>query len=174
MLDYQTPRNLEESQKILHMLGVPELPAKKPCKKKRSWNREDVMFSEKTYPTKETIDNYEKIAKDCGTKLQAKKFLSLLYNDEDYKLLFSGEAVKKGANGKNWKQEGEWISPSLEYAYKISQAIGKTSWIKHGKHGKQSAAPDENRCQMITSSGNQCKRSISISLGGCYCTQHHR
>ena len=106
-----------------------------------------------------------------------KKFLDLLYASQEYsdchRLHVRHRKVKRGANAKNWKEDGKYICPSLHKADNIYQKLGKRVWCDNMKtKGTKFADTWINvpapQCQKITDySGNQCRRR-----GDCLCTQH--
>ena len=149
-------------------------------RKKSSWNREENTFSENCIMQKETLDQYEKLAKSEGTKKNAKLFMKKVYEDEGYKTRMSvprasgsgRSTIKRGKNGKNWMEDEKWICESLHYANKIYNALLKMNWVKGGNHGQQTSIDENNRCLFITKKGTQCIRS-QCSNGG-VCSQHFK
>ena len=114
---------------------------------------------------------------------KANAFLAKIYRDKNYIQQFSvGSKLKKrGANAKNWKENGEYICPSLHKIDNIYQAFGKSgTGKKKTKFSNtwptstgQSPIPPA-QCKQITKfSGEQCKRSSYNSPCG-YCTQHSK
>ncbi|MBH10047.1 MAG: hypothetical protein CMG74_06815 [Candidatus Marinimicrobia bacterium] len=165
-MESKTPREREpEPNPDLRLVSIILKPK---GRKKRTRNREENIFSENCIMQKETLDQYEKLAKAEGTKKNAKLFMKKVYEDEGYKTRMS--TIKRGNNGKNWMKGEEWICESLHYANKIYNAILKMNWVKDGNHGQQRTA--KNRCLFITKKGTQCIRS-QCSNGG-VCSQHFK
>ena len=82
---------------------------------KKTHNREENVFPENSIFAKETLDEYERLAKQEGPKENVKLFMKKVYNNEEYKTRMSiprasgsgSSTIKRGANGKNWKEEWE-------------------------------------------------------------------
>ena len=145
---------------------------------KKTHNREENVFPENSIFAKETLDEYERLAKQEGPKENVKLFMKKVYNNEEYKTRMSiprasgsgSSTIKRGANGKNWKEGGEWICESLHYANKIYNALLKMNWVKEGKHGMQKARNEATQCVFITKNDSRCIRSSCSS--SMMCTQH--
>jgi hypothetical protein len=131
---------------------------------------------------KEHSNLFQKKGTDCHES-KANTFLAKIYRDENYIQQFTvGSKLKKrGANAKNWKENGEYICPSLHKIDNVYQSIGQTGeGLKKSKFantwptstGKSPIPPAQ--CKQITKfSGEQCKRSSYNSPCG-YCTQHFK
>jgi len=116
-----------------------------------------------------------------------KAFREKLYATADY-LAFSRAArecdscrgvVRRGANAKNWRTNGQYKCPSLHLADNLYQMLGKRVWCQKMKdNGTEYAetwinTPD-HQCSVATQypDQHQCKRSAYD--GACRCTQHGR
>tara|TARA_B100001123_G_C14975419_1_gene893377 strand:- start:262 stop:774 length:513 start_codon:yes stop_codon:yes gene_type:complete len=161
---------LQEAQEILHQLGIPREPDSLPLKK--TWNRDCVEESDNWIIKKKTLEDYE------ASSETAKDFLKLIYNDQEYidwsfKMTDGTKRkIARGANAKNWKENGRWICPSFHLSEKIYSNLGKKKWVKSGNHGKQRAVCLENQCTFITKQGKQCIRSCMDMSN--ICTHHFK
>ena len=58
-----------------------------------------------------------------------KQFLKFIYEDEEYKRWCKGKNVKRGANAKNWKNEGkrstDFLCPTLHYVDNVYITMSK-------------------------------------------------
>ena len=155
-------------------LSSPRRPTTQTSKK--TYNRDQIDFGKDSIMKKEDIDNYEMMAKrEDDTKKRARTFLTLIYNDTKYKNMWTTRVLKRGANAKNWRHNGTkvWLCPSLHYVNPVYENLGKAHWTKNGAHGWQ--RPNSPiQCRAVTKKGSRCVRSISMNLGGCYCTEHHK
>lgn len=117
-----------------------------------------------------------------------KTFRQILYASADY-LAFSRSAprqrgscydvLRRGANAKNWRTNGEYKCPSLHMADNLYQMLGKRVWCQKMKaNGTEFADSWINNPEIQCSSAtqypdqHQCKRSAYD--GACHCTQHRR
>ena len=144
-----------------------------PKRPKKTHIRKEIVFPENSIFAKETLDEYERLAKQEEPKEDAKSFIKKIYENEEYKKRMSmGDLhqIKRGANGKNWKEGGEWICESLHYANKIYNALGKMKWVNEGNHGMQTARNEASQCVFITKKDSRCIRSSCLS--STMCTQH--
>jgi len=156
---------------------------KKTSKKNSKLPNEDwIIKGDDILRYKEQSNLFQKKGTDCHES-KANTFLAKIYRDENYIQQFTvGSKLKKrGANAKNWKENGEYICPSLHKIDNVYQSIGQAGeGPKKSKFantwptstGKSPIPPAQ--CKQITKfSGEQCKRSSYNSPCG-YCTQHFK
>jgi len=143
---------------------------KNPIAKKKSWKRDEIIFSDAPIIPKATIQEFEKMSGEGGMA-----FLSMVYNHPDYIRIMGTTrrgVVKRGERAVNWKKEEEWICTSLQYANCIYEAMAKKKWVKKRNNGKQNE--EKTQCFFMTQRGSQCIRGVSSEPRGCYCTQHRK
>ena len=162
--------SIQEAQEILHQLGVPRIPSESSSKK--TWNRGCVKESDDWIIKKKILEEYE------GSSESAKEFLNFVYNDQNYidwsleQTNGTKKKVARGANAKNWKNNGGWICQSFHLSEKIYSNLGKKKWVTSGNHGKQRAVCLTNQCTFITKKREQCIRSCMNRSN--ICTQHFK
>ena len=162
--------SVQESQEILHQLGVPRIQNETLQSQKKTWNRENLNENNDWIIQKKKLKEYE------SSSEVAKDFLNRVYNDENY-IRWSLEQsngtkrkIARGANAKNWKNNGEWFCDSLHFSENIYSNLGKQKWTKSGNHGKQDTPCIEDQCTIITKQGRRCNRSKMDNYH--ICTQH--
>lgn len=171
-LDYDPVNVYKMLSKKVKLVRVEHIGA--PCVKnsKSLWSRPYNGITDDDWVVPDhllvKIEKFASVSDD-----RPKEFLKLLYLTSEYQREFSSK--KRGANAKNWKEDGKYICPSLHKADNIYQMLGKRVWCddmktKGTKFADTWINEPSPQCQVVTGySGKQCRRS-----GDCLCTQHRK
>uniref|UniRef100_A0A6C0KZN2 Uncharacterized protein n=1 Tax=viral metagenome TaxID=1070528 RepID=A0A6C0KZN2_9ZZZZ len=99
------------------------------------WNHPCLRRKKKTWNSceKEKVQGFLSIEKVKKYKEESseipKQFLKFIYEDEEYKRWCKGKNVKRGANAKNWKNEGkrstDFLCPTLHYVDNVYITMSK-------------------------------------------------